>query len=71
MEQEIADLKKEIEELKRIIEPEAFSPRIINQFIITRSDKTNYVGATNQLKCDVMLEVLWKGTRYRLPAYVV
>jgi len=63
--------EKEIKKIKEDMEPSRFAPRIINQFIKTRSDRTNYVGATNQLKCDVMLEVEWNGKRYRLPAYEV
>ena len=53
---------------KEVVE---LTPRVINQFIKKRYDRTNYVGATNQLKCDVMLEVEWNGKRYRIPAYVV
>lgn len=63
--------QKEINKIKEQIDPVRLTPRVINQFIKTRFDKTNYVGATNQLKCDVMLEVEWNGKRYRLPAYEV
>lgn len=63
--------EKEIQIIKETIDPVRLSPRIINQFIKTRYDRTNYVGATDQLKCDVMLEVEWNGKRYRLPAYEV
>lgn len=63
--------EKEIKNIKDDIEPSRLAPRIINQFIKKRFDRTNYIGATNQLKCDVMLEVEWNGKRYRLPAYEV
>jgi hypothetical protein len=63
--------EKEIQRIKEQLDPARLAPRIVNQFIKTRFDRTNYIGGGNTLDCDVMLEVEWNGKRYRLPAFEV
>lgn len=65
------DPATDIKKIKEEIDPVRLTPRIINQFIKTRSVKTPYVDATYTLDCDVMLEIEWNGKRYRLPAFEV
>jgi hypothetical protein len=45
------------------------TPRVVDQMIVQRVAKTSYVSGGNTIACDVMLEIVWQGRRYLIPAF--